>query len=598
MNAAIAHRGPDADGVWAGPNVVLGHRRLSIIDTSAAGNQPFFSADRKLAMVFNGEIYNYLELKEELSKEFDFHTATDTEVILAAYRKWGIACVHKLIGMFAFALWDADKEVLFVARDRVGVKPIYYTRSGAELVFASEIRAIIQSGKIEAKLDANALADYLRYQTVHAPNTILSGVQMVKPGHYLEVKEGRVNEISYWSLAGDAESHDGKTALEVKKDVRSLLRSSVELRMRADVPFGAFLSGGIDSSIVVGLMAEVSALPVKTFSITFHEKEFDEGAYSQLIARRFNTEHHDIKVHATTFLEALPAALKAMDHPSGDGPNTFVVSKVTREAGVKMALSGIGGDELFAGYEIFKRIKRLEENKLLQYTPRALRQMGAGFLQRFKPSVAGEKIAATLRAETMGFEHVYPQSRRVFQEDMVHRLLSHMPQGNEVVSQLCHSIEESHLPLLSKVSVAEMQTYMTNVLLRDTDQMSMAHALEVREPFLDHRLIAYVLGVSDGVKYPHTPKQLLVDAVDGLIPREIVDRPKMGFTFPWAIWMRNELRSFCEENLRVLDGHTAMQSGEVMKLWSRFLQGDQRITWSRVWPLVVLGFWIKENNVR
>jgi asparagine synthase (glutamine-hydrolysing) len=584
--------------VWVGPNLVLGHRRLSIIDTSSAGNQPFFSADKQLVMVFNGEIYNYLELKQELSSEFEFQTATDTEVILAAYLKWGMDCLHKLVGMFAFALWDSGSETLFVARDRVGVKPIYYTRANGELIFSSEIRAIIKSGKIEPKLDADALADYLRYQTVHAPKTILNQVFMVKPGHYLEVKHNEVREKQYWSYVQNAHPLLEKSAQEIKTDVRALLRSSVELRMRADVPFGAFLSGGIDSSIVVGLMAEVSAHPVKTFSITFHEKEFDEGAYSQLIAKRFHTEHTDIRLHASAFLDALPDALRAMDHPSGDGPNTFVVSKVTRAAGVKMALSGIGGDELFAGYEIFKRIKRLEENKLLQHTPRVLRQLGAGFLQRLKPSVAGEKIAATLRAESMGFEHVYPQTRRVFQDANVHAMLRSKPPLAEPVSSLCAVLEKSKLPLLSKVSVAEMETYMTNVLLRDTDQMSMAHSLEVREPFLDHRLIEYVLGIPDDVKYPHTPKQLLVDAVEGLIPREIVDRPKMGFTFPWAIWMRNELKDFCESNLRVLDAHHMIHEGEVMSLWQRFLIGDKRITWSRVWPLVVLGFWIKENNVR
>ena len=597
MNDHIAHRGPDAEGIWLHDFCVLGHRRLSIIDTSAAGNQPFHSEDKSLTVVFNGEIYNYLELRKQLESTHTFTTQTDTEVILAAYAKWGIDCVEHFFGMFAFALWDEKQSQLLIARDRLGVKPLYYSETEQGFVFASEIRAILSTGWIERRIDANAAADYLRYQTVHAPHTIIEGVHMLMPGHRMVVDAKGIRTERWWDLTDSRVRLDGSESKEsINKHINELLQSSVELRMRADVPFGAFLSGGIDSSIVVGLMSRISSHPVNTFSITFNEQAYDESPYSELIAKRFNTKHTAIQLSANHFLQMVPEALQAMDHPSGDGPNTYVVSKATREAGVKMALSGLGGDEVFAGYDVFRRMKALETKQWLNSLPVAIRKNMGALVRAVKPSAASEKIAAALGQERIDLAHFYPLTRQVLYESEVNRLLKQRPLERNCVELLSQAVSGIRMPTLSKVSVLEISTYMQNVLLRDADQMSMAHALEIRVPFLDHRLIEFVLGVSDKHKFPHTPKELLTESVGDLIPREIIDRPKMGFTFPWAVWMRSELKSFCEEQLLALKQVDVIQHDEVIALWKRFVAGDKRITWSRIWPLVVLGHWVKQHD--
>lgn len=598
MNKCMAHRGPDAQGLWSNDEVVLGHRRLSIIDTSEAGNQPFISQDKKIVIVFNGEIYNYIELKQELSQHYEFHTATDTEVIIAAYLHWGIDCLKHFIGMFGFALYDVEKEKLFIVRDRLGIKPIYYASTKHGLLFASEIRSILSTDLVKRKISREALVDYLHYQTVHAPNTIIEGIEILMPGHYMELSKNETKTICYWNAIESANKPNlGESKTHVKKRIQELLLSSVEMRMRADVPFGAFLSGGIDSSIVVGLMSQISSHPVNTFSVTFHEKEFDESPYSSLIAKKFGTKHTPIQLRAEDFLKLIPHALRAIDHPSGDGPNTYVVSKVTREAGVKMALSGLGGDELFAGYKVFQRMKLLECNKWMKMTPRIIRKVAGQILLKAKPSVSSEKFAEALAKPQMNFASSYPLSRQILPTRTIEKLLKKQITIINPIASRVNNISKCTLPLLSKVSIAEMETYMQNVLLRDSDQMSMAHALEIRVPFLDHRLVQYVLGVNDELKYPHTPKQLLTDSFEDLLPEEVVNRPKMGFTFPWAIWMRGELKGFCEENLQALNQVEEIDSNEVNVLWKRFIEKDPAITWSRIWPLVVLGHWVKQHDV-
>jgi asparagine synthase (glutamine-hydrolysing) len=598
MNACIAHRGPDAEGIWSDHNCTLGHRRLSIIDTSEAGNQPFFSADKRISVVFNGEIYNYIELKKELSDGYTFRTASDTEVIIAAYLKWGKSFVHHFIGMFAIALKDAETDELLVIRDRLGIKPVYWASTASGYLFSSEIRAILATGLVKKKISSASLADYLRYQTVHAPDTIIENIHMLNPGHMMIFKNNQCRFEKFWDAAENInQSAANHSKEEVRKNILDLLTSSVEVRMRADVPFGAFLSGGIDSSVIVGLMSRISAHPVKTFSVTFHEKIFDESPYSDVIARKFNTEHTPIQLSANHFLDLMPEALRAMDHPSGDGPNTYVVSKVTRHAGVKMALSGLGGDEVFAGYDVFRRMKDLESKAWLNFIPSPFRRLAGEALKRARRSVSSEKIAAGIGSSKIDFSHFYPIVRQVLLDDQVYKLMKSKGDQPNHVFQLACQIQETKAETLTKVSLAEIQTYMQNVLLRDTDQMSMAHALEVRVPFLDHRLVEYVLGVGDDIKYPHTPKELLTSAVGDLLPHEVVHRPKMGFTFPWAVWMRNELKSFCYENLLSLENVEAINHNEVMHLWQRFLSGDPLITWSRIWPLVVLGHWVKQHEI-
>lgn len=605
MNNCIAHRGPDAEGFWDDGYVYFAHRRLSVIDLSGEGTQPLHSYDNKFTIVYNGELYNYKEMKLQLQRAtqgsteqpYFFKTQTDTEVILAAYIRWGEECLRRFNGMFAFAIYDKEKKELFIARDRLGIKPLYYTQTGNNLFFASEVRSILASGFVEKEIDNDSLIDYLRYQTVQAPQTILKNVKMLLPGHYAIFGAGELKIESWWkpekNINYEAKDQSYET---VCKNVKDLFYQSVERRLVADVPFGAFLSGGIDSSAVVGAMAEVSAQRVKTFSVVFNESDFSEERYSDIIAKKFNTEHHTIRLKPSDFLQQLPDALKAMDHPSGDGPNTYIVSKETRNAGVTMALSGLGSDELFAGYDIFKRSYELEKKWWLNVLPRLLvRLPAAEVVRQIKKTVSAQKTAEILIQPVIDFTSAYPVSRQLYLDKQVKKLSrrEELPMNSAYRFLRLLDFNDKHYRL-TKYSIAEISTYMQNVLLRDTDQMSMAVALEVRVPFLDYKLVEYVLGVPDKYKYPSTPKKLLTDSLKGLLPDEIIHRKKMGFVLPWQHWMKHELKSFCEENLAYLET-IGIDKNEVNTFWNKFIKGDACLSWSRIWPLVTLGHWCRQN---
>jgi asparagine synthase (glutamine-hydrolysing) len=597
MNDCIAHRGPDDHGVYAQPGIALGHRRLSIIDLSSAGHQPMHSTFGKQVLVFNGEIYNFKEVKAKLY-DYPFRTSTDTEVILAAWKKWGPDCLHHFNGMFAFALWDEEKQELFIVRDRLGIKPVYYSQNKDYILFSSEVRGLLASGMVDRKISADALIEYIRYQTVHAPQTILQDVKMLLPGHYMRVTRKGAETVRWWKPVVD-EKIVPDSYKDICSTVKELFSAAVERRLVADVPFGAFLSGGIDSSAVTAVMSQVSGSRIKTFNITFDSSEFSEAVYARQVAEKYNTEHHEIVLTPEHFLEQLPAALNAMDHPSGDGPNTYVVSEATKNAGITMALSGLGGDELFAGYDIFKRAWDLNEKKWIATIPKFARNAGGRLLRSIKPGVASDKIADVLASDSLDFEAVYPKSREVYNADVTSRLTGNSSHWQfpslETVYGLHGFNPNTHF--LSEVSLAEITTYMQNTLLRDTDQMSMAHALEVRVPFLDYELVNFVLNVQDEWKYPSSPKKLLVDSMSDLLPKEIVNRPKMGFTFPWKEWMKKDLRVFCEAQLQYLGTTGILVNAELIQLWERFLQDDRSVTWSRIWHLVVLGHWMKKNGI-
>ncbi|MDX1760961.1 MAG: asparagine synthase (glutamine-hydrolyzing) [Christiangramia sp.] len=601
MNTRLAHRGPDDEGVFAEDGVALGQRRLSIIDLSSAGHQPMQSLDGRFILIFNGEIYNFRELKKEL--DYPFVSGTDSEVILAAYIKWGRDCVSKFNGMFAFAIWDIEKKELFIARDRLGIKPLYFYRNNEVLVFSSEIRALISSGKFPAKLSKEGLVDYLKYQTVHAPNTILEDVFMMTPGSTmtLQVKNGQfdISSNTYWKPGERKNELKDATYAEAKDSVKNHFFKAVESRLVADVPFGAFLSGGIDSSAVVGVMSQIADKQVKTFNISFAEEEFSEAKYARIIAKKFGTDHHEIQLSPEHFLKQIPDALKSMDHPSGDGPNTWVVSRATREAGITMALSGLGGDELFAGYPIFRRLDTLNKRQWLWKAPEAVRRSAGSVLQKVKPGIASDKIKSLLALNTYDFADVYSLSRQVLMNDQVTNLLNF---DTTITTHFSKELLSSHeiLPnshFLSRISIAEINTYMQNVLLRDSDQMSMAHALEVRVPFLDHELVELALSIPDNFKFPVTPKKMLIDSLGDLLPTEIIDRPKMGFTFPWEHWLKNDLFELADQAMKNIAERDYFNSDAILKLWEDFNNGHPSVTYSRIWPLVVLDSWMKENNI-
>lgn len=603
MVKALSHRGPDAQNTWVDSTVSLGHARLSIIDLSEGSNQPLHSSDNRYVIIYNGELYNYRELKLELQRvaqggsqqSYFFKTNSDTEVIIAAYQRWGVDCLDKFNGMFAFALYDKQERSLFIARDRVGIKPLYYTYKNEQLVFASELRSVLASGWIERKLNREVINEYFLYQTVHAPNTIIKDVQMLMPGTFMLYKNNELRKYRYWdanNFVNRISDADYKTTCNKTQE---LLFQSVERRLVADVPFGAFLSGGIDSSAVVGIMSKLSSRKVETFNVSFDESEFSESVYARKVSDLFNTQHHEIKLQPSDFLAQLPEALEATDHPSGDGPNTYVVSKATKQAGITMALSGLGGDELFAGYDVFKRMMDVNKKSYLNILPAWMRRIPAAAIKAKQKSVAGDKLHEVLSLSQFNIESAYPVSRKNFSPVLERSLLG---KNSNALTDIIKTIKKpDHEHVLSYISLMEINTYMQNVLLRDTDQMSMAVALEVRVPFLDYKLLEYVLGVKDEFKYPTTPKKLLIDSLGGLLPSDIINRPKMGFTLPWAQWVKNELRSFCETNMQALSKRDFVNEKAVLDLWQQFLSDNKKVTWSRIWHLVVLENWLTKNNI-
>ena len=599
MNEAIAHRGPDASGVFHSKNVVLGHQRLKIIDLSESANQPFHSLNGRYTLVFNGEIYNYQQIRKELEEDFVFRTNSDTEVLLNAFTKCGKSCLQKLNGMFAFAILDDEVESLFLARDRMGIKPLYYAFQDGTFVFSSEVKAVLRSGLVKREFNQNSLYEYLNYQTVYGENTILDDVKMIPPASWVTIQDNQIETGEYLQIEAP-KNRTYSSFEELKVQIAEKFGESIQKRMIADVPFGAFLSGGIDSSIVVGNMAKFGSQPIKTFHISFAEEQFSESKYAKIVSNKFGTEHTDIQLHPNDLLNQLPDALSAMDHPSGDGPNTWLVSKVTKEAGITMVHSGLGGDELFAGYPVFRQLSSLIEKKYLLSFPKFLRKLGGSTLKGIKGNVEAEKIAEILTLDRFDLESSYPISRKMLSDNQLRQYFGSVKFQNGakgyVQNHLSFGQLGFELPYLSKISVAELRTYLISTLLRDTDQMSMAHALEVRVPFLDHEFVELLLSVPDEWKMGSSQKQLLVNSFKGLIPDEVINRPKMGFVFPWEVWMKNELKQFCGDNLAFLDNQQQFKKGSIANFSNQFFKGNPTVTWSRIWPLVVLGYWIKNNG--
>lgn len=599
MTQALQHRGPDAGGFFDDGSVSLGHRRLSIIDLSPAANQPMSDHSNRYYIVFNGEIYNFREIKA-LIPEYPFRTHTDTEAILAAYGKWGPDCLSYIAGMFAFAIWDAQRQELFIARDRLGVKPLYYYKSEEGLLFASEIRALLASGIVDKKLNLGAVSEFLQYQSVSQPHTVISGIQSLSAGSYMLITKYRQETVKYWNITGKRQDFDLGDPLNVKQEIYRRLRQSVERRMISDVPLGAFLSGGIDSSAVVGLMASVSAEPVNTFTVGFNEKEYDESEYAKVVARKFNTKHHYLNLDPTTFIDQLAPALNAMDTPSGDGINSYVVSKAIRETGIKVALSGVGGDELFAGYPIFRQYLKLKKWEKAWKIGSPFRSLASALLIK-KGSTRIDRYRQILKSPDLTIGNIYPIFRQILSPGMLTDCTNLPISGSShVISEMLKSkqIEIGEFPLLSQVSIAEYLAYTRNTLLTDMDQMSMAVSLEVREPFFDHDLIEFVLNVPDDQKFPEYPKRLLVESLNGLLPNEVVHRKKQGFVFPWNIWMKKELFSFCDRHIQSICQREFIKRDSLLLYWKRFLQNDASIRWMEIWLFVILEYWLQKNEIK
>lgn len=594
----MAHRGPDAEGIYQAGNVLFGHRRLSIIDLSTNANQPFFDTNNRYVIIFNGEIYNYKEVKLEI--DYPWQSTSDTEVILAAYLKWGVSCLSRLNGMFAFSIYDTMKQELFVARDRIGVKPFYYSTTHDYFVFASEIRAVQESGYVSNEIDNISLRGYLSSLAVPTPGTILSGIKQLCPGECGIFSNGVFKTQRYWNIVPDFNILPKERKLSYDDTViktRKLLKEAVKSRMVADVNVGAFLSGGIDSSAIVAIMAEYSSRPVDTFSIVFNDKKFDEREYSQLVAKKYKTAHTELELEPNALIQHLDDYFKSMDSPTVDGINTWMVSKLVASTGIKVALSGLGGDELFAGYPGFSRWKQTSDYKA--FLPSVFVKTGFDILNRLSHKRSLVKLNEFINNSTLDFDSFYSINRANFLTNEMNELLAGNLEKKKYPSWIqLNDLEVAKNRIYSEYSIAELTHYTLDVLLKDTDQMSMRWALEIREPFFDYKLVEFLLTIPDGYKFDkNTPKKLLVDALGNLLPKEVVYRSKKGFSFPWDSWIKNELRAYCEESLTRLSNNEMFEYATVQDLWKRFLNNDYRINWVQIWSLVVLQKWIENNGL-
>ena len=616
--ASLAHRGPDDSGsvkiaatsARTG-DIAFAHTRLSILDLSPLGHQPMEDPPTGNWIVFNGEIYNFRELRAELEAAGNrFRSHSDTEVILAAYRIWGADSFRRLRGMFAFALWDESSQTLLLARDPMGIKPLYYYDSDRHFLFASEVRTLLGTNLVPRKIDPNGVFTFLAFGSVYEPGTIIEKIFAVPAGHVVSLETGSLEKDTlhireFWNpldSANDSSAAGNSDAEIATQSLPALLSDAVLSHLVSDVPVGVFLSGGIDSSSLVALMSQ-AGVRASTFSLVFREAEFNEAQHSRAIAQMFGTDHHEIMVSQQDALTAVPDALRAMDQPTIDGVNTWLVSAKARAAGVKVALTGLGADEMFAGYSNFRRVPRLEQaSASFARLPAIVRRPVAASMALLAGKSDRSRRLSGLASDLAYSEsppvHPYFIARTLFTPAERQSLYACNNRAAEcnMQSVLQSSVAATrNLDPVNRVSYLESHWYMRNTLLRDSDFMSMAHGLELRVPFLDRALVEACFRIPGKRKLQgDSPKSLLLASLGVELPKEIVDRPKRGFTLPFERWLRAELKPMVEHTLSRNDaGQTFLNSAAVGEVWSRFLA--RQTSWSRPWSLFVLDRWCENN---
>jgi asparagine synthase (glutamine-hydrolysing) len=616
MLAAIVHRGPDQEGLLVAPRFAAGTRRLSIIDLPQ-GNQPLWNESGTLAVFFNGEIYNFRALRQELeSSGHQFRTHSDTEVIVHAYEAWGEGCLERLRGMFAFAVVEMPRgrmespERIFIARDPLGIKPLYYTAVDGLFLFASEVRALLASGSVPRKISRDALASYLMFGSVCEPMTLVDGVMSLPPGHCMTISlDGpvRVGEPkAYWDIGRRISSLAGespKPRVSPASQIRAILEDSVHAHLVADVPVGVFLSSGLDSTSLATLASGMQP-GIQTFTVAFPDTEFSEAAAARRTALRLGTNHSELTLSDHEMVARLDEAVSAFDQPSMDGINTYFVSWAARQAGLKVALSGLGSDELFGGYSSFRHTARVARvASLARMVPGALRRFVADQVIgrnpfNLSPDAARKGMAAWLNPSAL--PHPYFFTRTLFTPQIAAAWLHDQEGGDSEAPWalwMRSSVEfTKSMDDFTAVSWLELRSYLANTLLRDTDAMSMHHSLEVRVPFLDTSLVECMLLLPESQKRSSDrPKELLIQALGERLPADVVEQKKRTFTFPWEKWLHGPLGD--RVTLALAEWPPALEqmlSGNVVRgVLHDFRAG--KTSWSRLWSLYVLGEWVKRN---
>lgn len=621
MTDAVRHRGPDDAGHWLDPDagIALGHRRLSILDLSPAGHQPMVSASGRYVIVYNGEIYNHHDLRAELEHVGaapDWRGHSDTEILLAAIAQWGVKpTLERLNSMFAFALWDQQARTLTLARDRMGEKPLYYGISGGVFLFGSEMKALKVHPAFRGEVDRDALTLYLRHNYIPAPHSIWRGIRKLPPAHYLVIDGGQgglPEPQCYWDF--DAVARAGAAAPRAEgphliDELEVLLKDAVLRRMEADVPLGAFLSGGIDSSAIVALMQAQSARPVRTFSIGFHEKGFDEAVHARAVAAHLGTDHTELYVTPGDALAVIPKIPAMWDEPFSDSSQipTFLVSEMTRRH-VTVSLSGDGGDELFGGYgRYFKAAKFWSA---LSAIPAPLRSLGAA-LARSKPSLAlGASIDRMVSGSGRG-RHVADRLPKLAD------LLSHHSPESIYLQFVSHWREPAQIVLGAHEPVTVLRedgtrfgdfrqtmmyldtlTYLPDDILAKVDRASMAVSLEARVPFLDHRVVEFSWNLPMSAKIRGgTGKHILREVLYRHVPKALLDRPKMGFGIPIDDWLRGPLRDWAEDLLdeRRLREEGFFDPAPIRRLWEEHVSGGRRWHY-HLWDVLMFQAWWQAQN--
>jgi asparagine synthase (glutamine-hydrolysing) len=551
MVKALYRRGPDDAGIWKHPNgfLALGHARLSIIDLSEGGHQPMLDELNKNIIVFNGEIFNYLELKNELQQfGHTFQTKSDTEVILVAWRQWGEACVSKFRGMFAFAIWEHKEQTLSLVRDRLGIKPILYAYTEGNLIFASSMSAILASGEVKRALNKEGLWDLMSQGSVLQPRTLVNGVHSLLPGNILKYKNGEIKNIrAYWELEAPKDLSKELQSLDYSalvKRLRIMLETACSYHMIADVPIGSFLSGGVDSSVITAIMAKLSRTPIQSFSIGFAnvgslENELTEAAEA---ANFLGCDHHELILDGLMVNNHFDEFIDVVDQPSYDGINTYWVSKMASSS-VKVTLSGLGGDELFAGYPHFEWP--------FIFSSDHKRSLFQSIYRKYPMYLARFKNAYMNRTDTFG---KLATLRRLSYDSQLRKYIRpenapYLPQEDWMVYEI-QTRGFSNSLTMDTISKYECKNYLLNTLLRDADALSMGHGLEVRPIFLDHHLVEFAMACPQESKWKHNrSKAMLKDACEDLLPKGYFERSKKGFTLPTNIWLENELSERYKECL-------------------------------------------------
>ena len=602
MNAAIIHRGPDEDGFFVKENVALGMRRLSIIDLKS-GQQPIFNEDKTKAIVFNGEIYNFQELKKDLeSRGHRFYTNSDTEVIVHLYDEYGADCVQHLRGMFAFAIWDERDESLFIARDRVGKKPVLYSHQpNGDLIFGSEFKALLTHPSISREVDFAAIDSYFSYLCVPAPQTAFKQIRKLEPAHWLRWKDGKIETKRYW--LPDFSNKIKISETEAIEETTRILREATKMRMISEVPLGAFLSGGVDSSIIVALMAQESEKPVKTFSIGFEEQDFSELKYAKRVAEHIGAEYNEFVVRPNA-LEILPTLVEHYGEPYADSSAipTYYVAKETRKF-VTVALNGDGGDESFAGYERYAAMKIAElyhrfpafARKLLIEKPISLFSTSEFKKSRVRDAKRFLQAASLPRTER------YFRWMSTFNRDAKRELYTKDFTETVAVQNPSSFLDEwfakaNGSGILDATLLTDQMTYLPNDLLVKVDIASMANSLEARSPLLDHKVIEFAASLPESLKMQRfETKSLLKKVAAKLVPREVIYRRKMGFGVPIGNWFRGEMKSFVRE---ILLSEKCLNRGiakrETVEKYVREHTEATRDHTFQIWTLLMLELWFQQ----